>query len=69
MALHAASPAPHGGIWVIGLIGKPLAWLVAIVAGTAVSAACVVVAKGLGHRAAAGSGGRSVQSPKVAVAG
>src|SRR5207253_7818611 len=50
MALHASSPAPHGGIWVIGLIGKPLVWLVAILAGTAVSAACVVVAKGLGRR-------------------
>jgi PTS system fructose-specific IIC component len=69
MALHAASPAPHGGIWVIGLIGKPLAWLVAIVAGTAVSAACVVVAKGLGRRSLATPGGLTVDSRKVAVAG
>jgi PTS system fructose-specific IIC component len=68
MALHAASPAPHGGIWVIGLIGKPLAWLVAIVAGTAVSAACVVVAKGLGRRSLA-TPGLTVDSRKVAVAG
>ena len=68
MALHAASPAPHGGIWVIGLIGKPLAWLVSIVAGTAVSAACVVVAKGLGHKAPSESGGRRLQSPKHKVA-
>ena len=68
MALHASSPAPHGGIWVIGLIGKPLAWLVAIVAGTAVSAACVVVAKGLGRRSLATPGGLTVDSRKVAVA-
>lgn len=49
MALKASSPAPHGGIWVIGLIGKPLEFIVAIVAGTIVTGACVVVAKRL-HR-------------------
>jgi PTS system fructose-specific IIC component len=69
MALHASSPAPHGGIWVIGLIGKPLVWLVAILAGTAVSAACVVVAKGLGRRSLATPSGLAVESRKVAVAG
>jgi PTS system fructose-specific IIC component len=69
MALHAASPAPHGGIWVIGLIGKPLAWLVAIVAGTVVSAAFVVVAKGLGRRAPAAEGLAVKSRRKVAVAG
>jgi PTS system fructose-specific IIC component len=69
MALHASSPAPHGGIWVIGLIGKPLVWLVAILAGTAVSAACVVVAKGLGRRSLASPSGLAVESRKVAVAG
>jgi PTS system fructose-specific IIC component len=68
MALHASSPAPHGGIWIIGLIGKPLAWIVAIAAGTAVSAACVVVAKGLGRRSLA-TPGLTVDSRKVAVAG
>jgi PTS system fructose-specific IIC component len=68
MALHATSPAPHGGIWVIGLIGKPLAWLVGIVAGTLVSAACVVVAKGVGRRSLAKPGGLTVKSRKVAVA-
>jgi PTS system fructose-specific IIC component len=45
MAFEASSPAPHGGIWVIGLMGKPLAWLLAIAVGTVVSAACVVAAK------------------------
>lgn len=50
MAFKATSPAPHGGIWVVGLIGRPLLYLVAIAAGMVVSATCVVVAKGLGHR-------------------
>ena len=53
LGLHTSSPAPHGGIWVVGLIGKPLEWVLAIVAGTLVSAACVVVAKQLGHRGTA----------------
>ena len=69
MALHATSPAPHGGIWVIGLIGKPLAFLVALVAGTAVSAACVVVAKSLGRPVATRAGALPADSRHVAVAG
>jgi PTS system fructose-specific IIC component len=47
MGLKVTSPAPHGGIWIIGLIGKPLIWILAIVCGTAVSTACVVVAKSI----------------------
>jgi PTS system fructose-specific IIC component len=47
LGLGATSPAPHGGIWVIGLIGKPGLWFLAIAAGTVVSTACVVVAKSL----------------------
>jgi len=47
MGFKVTSPAPHGGIWIIGLIGKPLLWVLAIVCGTAVSAAAVVVAKSL----------------------
>lgn len=50
MAFKATSPAPHGGIWIVGLIGKPLLYVVAVAAGMLVSATCVVVAKGLGHR-------------------
>jgi hypothetical protein len=38
MTFGATSLAPHGGIWVIGLIGKPALWAAAIVAGIAVSA-------------------------------
>jgi fructose PTS system EIIBC or EIIC component len=47
MAFDVTSPAPHGGVLVIGLMGRPLLWLVAIVVGTAVSAACLVTAKSL----------------------
>lgn len=57
MAFNATSRAPHGGIWVIGLIGNPALYLLAIVAGTGVSAACVIGAKSLGRKpAAAGAG-------------
>jgi PTS system fructose-specific IIC component len=49
MAFGATSRAPHGGIWIIGLIGKPALYLLAIAAGTAVSAACVILAKSLGR--------------------
>ncbi|MGB7964296.1 MAG: fructose-specific PTS transporter subunit EIIC [Propionicimonas sp.] len=37
--------APHGGIWVIGLIEKPLLYLVAIIAGTLVAAFAVTAWK------------------------
>jgi len=51
MAFKCGSRAPHGGIWVIGLIEKPLLWFLAIVIGLAVSAALVITLKSLGHRA------------------
>ena len=43
--LGATLNAPHGGIWVLPLIGNPLAFLAALVVGTAVTAAAVIVAK------------------------
>jgi PTS system fructose-specific IIC component len=54
MAFSSSSPAPHGGIWVAGLIGKPLLWVLAILVGVAVSALCVIVAKSIGRPEAAG---------------
>jgi fructose PTS system EIIBC or EIIC component len=45
MAFGATSRAPHGGIWVVGLIGEPVLYLVAIVAGVAVSAVSVIALK------------------------
>ena len=53
MGAHVASPAPHGGIWIIGLAQNPLMFLVAVVAGTVVSAVLYVVLKSLGARSKA----------------
>jgi PTS system fructose-specific IIC component len=45
MAFHCTLRAPHGGIWVIGLIGHPALFLVAIAAGMVVTTAAVVALK------------------------
>jgi PTS system fructose-specific IIC component len=50
MAFHASSRAPHGGIFVVGLVGKPVLYLVAIVAGVLVSAAVVIASKTASRR-------------------
>jgi PTS system fructose-specific IIC component len=47
MAFGATSRAPHGGIWVVGLIGNPGLYLVAILAGMLVSATALVTLKSL----------------------
>lgn len=53
MGAHVASPAPHGGIWIIGLAQNPLMFLAAVVAGTVVSALLYVVLRSLGARSKA----------------
>ncbi|MFE9561142.1 fructose-specific PTS transporter subunit EIIC [Streptomyces sp. NPDC006487] len=47
MAFECTLRAPHGGIFVIPLIGNPLLYLIAIAAGTATSAGLVVLLKGM----------------------
>jgi PTS system fructose-specific IIC component len=47
MAFGATSRAPHGGIFVVPLIGSPFLYLVAIIIGTVVTALLVVTLKGL----------------------
>ncbi|WP_030617146.1 PTS fructose transporter subunit IIABC [Streptomyces sclerotialus] len=47
MAFGCTLRAPHGGVFVVPLIGQPLLYLVAIAAGVAVSTVLVVVLKGL----------------------
>ncbi len=37
-AFSCTSPAPHGGAWVLPVIGNPVMWLVAIIVGSAVGA-------------------------------
>jgi fructose PTS system EIIBC or EIIC component len=45
MAFGCELRAPHGGIWVIGLISQPIMYILAIAAGTAVSAFMVTALK------------------------
>lgn len=55
MGSHVASPAPHGGIWIIGLSTNPLMFLVAALAGTAVSALTYLVLKTIGAKSKTGT--------------
>ncbi|MFJ7293626.1 PTS fructose transporter subunit IIABC [Streptomyces collinus] len=62
MAFGATLRAPHGGIFVVPLIGNAFLYLIAIAAGVCVTTALVVVLKGLrkpveGAAAASGEGG------------
>lgn len=45
---NATLQAPHGGIWVIGVMGNWPLYLLAIAIGTVVTAAMVVLLKSLG---------------------
>jgi PTS system fructose-specific IIC component len=47
MAFDATLRAPHGGIWVLPLIGNPFGFLASVVAGTVVTAVLVVLLKSL----------------------
>lgn len=49
LAFNASLQAPHGGIWVIGVIGNPLLYLLAIAIGTVVTATMVILLKSLGR--------------------
>lgn len=49
MAFGSDLRAPHGGIWVVGLISKPLLFVLAVAIGAVVTAAIVIVLKQLGH--------------------
>ncbi|MCF6522315.1 fructose-specific PTS transporter subunit EIIC [Streptomyces sp. JJ36] len=46
MAFGSTLRAPHGGVFVVPLIGQPLLYLLAVAVGTAVSTVLVVVLKG-----------------------
>ncbi|MFB9685125.1 PTS fructose transporter subunit IIC [Amycolatopsis plumensis] len=52
MAFGATLRAPHGGIFVVPLIGNPLLFLVALIAGTLVAAGSVIALKQVRFRAA-----------------
>ncbi|MFF7164266.1 fructose-specific PTS transporter subunit EIIC [Streptomyces sp. NPDC008086] len=55
MAFGSTLRAPHGGIWVTFLIGKPFLYLLAIAAGTAVTAGLVILLKGMRRKAPEGT--------------
>ncbi|MFF3911145.1 fructose-specific PTS transporter subunit EIIC [Streptomyces sp. NPDC001848] len=55
MGFGASLRAPHGGIFVVPLIGNPFLYLVALVAGVCVSTALVVILKGMRKQSPEGS--------------
>jgi PTS system fructose-specific IIC component len=56
MAFGCTLRAPHGGVFVVPLIGQPLLYLVAIAAGVCVSTAVVVALKGARKTTPSGGG-------------
>jgi len=68
MAFDATLRAPHGGIWVIGLIGKPVLFLIAIAAGMAVTAAAVIALKSLARKPAEKAAAAPVESGRPTAA-
>ncbi|WP_406405030.1 fructose-specific PTS transporter subunit EIIC [Streptomyces sp. NBC_01643] len=66
MAFGCTLRAPHGGIFVVPLIGDPFLYLLAIAAGTAVATALVVLLKGM-HRTAEAPA-PAIEEPKIPVA-
>ncbi|MET8647767.1 fructose-specific PTS transporter subunit EIIC [Streptomyces sp. NPDC004675] len=55
MSFGATLRAPHGGIFVVPLIGNPFLYLVAIAAGVCVTTALVVVLKGMRRQSPEGA--------------
>ncbi|MFE1803036.1 fructose-specific PTS transporter subunit EIIC [Streptomyces sp. NPDC059517] len=62
MAFGSTLRAPHGGIWVTFLIGSPFLYLLAIAAGTAVTAGLVIALKGMRKQAPDGSTKKSAET-------
>ncbi|WP_324783268.1 fructose-specific PTS transporter subunit EIIC [Streptomyces sp. H51] len=69
MAFGATLRAPHGGIFVVPLIGNPFLYLVAIAAGVFVTAALVVVLKGMRKPASGTAAGQAADGSVTAQAG
>ena len=61
-ALNVTQNAPHGGIFVIGTVGNPLGFLIALVAGVIVSAVIVTLLKTQRQRALLARAQREAQS-------
>ncbi|MEU9960394.1 fructose-specific PTS transporter subunit EIIC [Streptomyces sp. NPDC050982] len=63
MAFGSTLRAPHGGIWVTFLIGKPFLYLLAIAIGTAVTAGLVIVLKGMRRTTPEGDTDKTPEAP------
>ncbi|MEW1774629.1 fructose-specific PTS transporter subunit EIIC [Streptomyces sp. NPDC086777] len=66
MVFGATLRAPHGGIFVVPLIGNPFLYLIAIAAGVCVTTALVVLLKGLRKQAQQASAGGSAGTTAAA---
>jgi len=66
MAFGCTLRAPHGGIFVLPLIGRPFLYLLAVLVGTLVSAALVIALKGYHRRATAPADVDAAQAAPVA---
>jgi PTS system fructose-specific IIC component len=49
MAVGSGQLAPHGGIWILPLIGNPFMFVVAVAVGMVVSALAILAAKNIGR--------------------
>ncbi|MGW4555727.1 PTS fructose transporter subunit IIABC [Streptomyces sp. NPDC004365] len=67
MSFGATLRAPHGGIFVVPLIGNPFLYLVAIAAGVCVTTALVVVLKGMRRQSHEASGKQAPGAATVAL--
>ncbi|MEU2575897.1 fructose-specific PTS transporter subunit EIIC [Streptomyces anulatus] len=63
MAFGATLRAPHGGVFVVPLIGEPFLYLLAIAAGTLVATALVVLLKGARRTAPEAAGDAGADGP------
>ncbi|MFE7459296.1 fructose-specific PTS transporter subunit EIIC [Streptomyces sp. NPDC057554] len=67
MAFGCTLRAPHGGVFVVPLIGEPFLYLLAIGAGTLVATALVVLLKGARRTAAVPAGEATAAGARVGV--
>ncbi|MGC5533455.1 PTS fructose transporter subunit IIABC [Streptomyces sp. SR-10] len=68
MAFGATLRAPHGGVFVVPLIGEPFLYLLAIAAGTLVATALVVLLKSARRTAPEAAGDAGADGSRVTVA-
>ncbi|MDW4905637.1 fructose-specific PTS transporter subunit EIIC [Streptomyces sp. ADMS] len=69
MAFGATLRAPHGGIFVVPLIGSPFLYLIAIAAGTCVTTALVIILKSMRKQAPGATAAGSPEGAAQAAAG